>query len=184
MHPIHFELFGHILLFTASGGFMVESHDSSMKIQLTMCKCMSVILTSVKTAEKLNQCLNKLLAYTQKFLLSGNEADQSCILQFNTSFVSGGQMSESTLHYCFRLILYFCISAKSSVARKAVLCMAEMCHHFDISPKNSFIWNKTNLFQLITPLCMSNYNYVRHLPEEITIRGTVSCRIEQANWTN
>lgn len=103
------------------------------------------------------RCLCQLLQSTRKFLLKSNEPDQSCVLTYLLSFATSKEATESTLHYCFRVALYFCICSSSQVSRKATMCAAEMCHRFGITPKKLLVWHKTNLFKLIMPLCVSNY---------------------------
>lgn len=103
------------------------------------------------------RCLSQLLQSTRKFLLKGSEPDQSCVLTYLLAFGTSDEATASTLHYCFRVILYFCICSDSQVSRQATMVATEMCHRFGLKPSKLLVWHKTNLLKLIVPLCVSNY---------------------------
>lgn len=115
----------------------------------------------------------QLLKSTRKFLPNGSEADQSCVLTHLLAFATSNEATDTTLHYCFRVILYFCICSTSQVSRKATMRATEMCHRFGITPKTLLVWHKTNLFKLIVPLCVSNY--LNHgISLEKSLHGVIS----------
>lgn len=103
------------------------------------------------------KCLEKLFECTKKFLVKDNKADQSMAIHLIATFATSDQITEAMLLSCFRMTLFYCVSAKSMVSRQACLYASEMCFKFGISPKSLLIWYKTDLFKLIVSLNISNY---------------------------
>lgn len=103
-----------------------------------------------------DRCLRQLTQSTRKFLKS-SEPEQSCVLAYLKAFGTSDEATASTLHFCFRQILYFCICSESQVSREATVLATEMCQRVGIRPNKMLVWYKTNLFKLIVPLCVSNY---------------------------
>lgn len=138
--------------------------DDRLEVRLCMAKQLNNIPWNPKVASDSQQrtilelCCEKLLQAMKKFLLGGNEADQSSVLELILSVATAKDISERFLFCCFRLLLYFCVSYKSAVSRKACLYATEICYTFNVTPKNLLVWYRNDILRLIVPLGISNYS--------------------------